>query len=91
MGAELEQRVVIKGLFMGVVSIIIRHRLNPLYPVMKDEFQFRPLNFAQKFVNASEKILWPGELLPCQCRFHVPKKPEARRCQIRTVRRILEE
>jgi hypothetical protein len=31
--------------------------LNPLYPVVKDEFQFRPLNFAQKFLNANEKLL----------------------------------
>jgi hypothetical protein len=26
--------------------------------------------------------------LSCQCRFHVPEKPEARRRQVRTVRRM---
>jgi hypothetical protein len=55
--------VVIEGLLMEVVSIVVQHPLNPLYPVVKDEFQFRCLNFTQKELNASEKILWPGELL----------------------------
>jgi hypothetical protein len=64
-GAELEQMVIIKRLLMEVVSITIQHPLNPLYPVEKDKFQFRPLNFTQKFLNASERILWPGELLSC--------------------------
>jgi hypothetical protein len=27
-----------------VVRIVIEHPLGPLYPVVKDEFQFRPLN-----------------------------------------------
>jgi hypothetical protein len=61
---------------MEVVSIVIQHLLNPLYPVAKDEFQFRPMNFTQKFLNVSEKILWHGELLSCQCHLHVPEKPE---------------
>jgi hypothetical protein len=61
---------------------------NPPNPVVKDEFQFRPLIFTQKFVNASEKILWPGKLLLCQCHLHVPENPEVRRCQVRTVRRM---
>jgi hypothetical protein len=78
--------VIIKGLLMELISILIRHPLNPLDRVAKDEFQFRPLNFTQKFLTAREKILWPGELLSCQCRLHVPEKPEVRRCQARTVK-----
>jgi hypothetical protein len=73
---------------MEVVSIIIRHPLNQLYPVVKYEFQFKLWNFTQTFLNASEKILWPGELLSCHGRLHVPEKPEVRRCQVRTVRRM---
>jgi hypothetical protein len=34
----------------------------------------RPLNFTQKYLKASEKILWPGELLSWQYRLHVPEK-----------------
>jgi hypothetical protein len=49
--------VIIEGLLMEAVSIVIQHPLNPRYPVVKDEFQFRPLIFTQKFLNASEKIL----------------------------------
>jgi hypothetical protein len=26
--------------------------------------------------------------LSCQCRLHVPEKPEVRRCQVRTVSRM---
>jgi hypothetical protein len=37
-GAELERMVTIEGLLMEAVSIAIQHRLNPLYPVVKDEF-----------------------------------------------------
>jgi hypothetical protein len=70
--------VIIEGLLIEVVSIVIQCPLNPVYPGMKDEFQFRPLNFTQKSLNASEKILWPGELLSCQYRFHVPEKPEVK-------------
>jgi hypothetical protein len=81
-GAELERMMIAKCLF----SITIQHPVNPLYPVVKDEFQFRPLDFIQTFLNANEKILSPGELLPCQCRLHVPEKPKARRCQVGTVR-----
>jgi hypothetical protein len=58
-GEELEQMVIIEGSFMGGVSVVIQH------PVVKDEFQFRPLNVTQKVLNASEKILWFGELLSC--------------------------
>jgi hypothetical protein len=68
--------MIMEGLLMEVVSIVIKHPLNQLYPVVKDKFQFGPLNFTQKFLNANEKILWPRELLSCQCRFHVPEKPE---------------
>jgi hypothetical protein len=46
-----------EDLITEVVSIVIQHPLNPLYPVVKDEFQFRPMNFTQKFMNASEKVL----------------------------------
>jgi hypothetical protein len=45
--------------------------------VAKDEFPFRPLNFIQKFLNASEKILWPGELLFFQHRLHVSKNQKS--------------
>jgi hypothetical protein len=58
--------VIIDGFFMEVVSIVIQHTLNPLYPIVKGEFQFRPLDFTQTFLNASETIFWLGELLPCQ-------------------------
>jgi hypothetical protein len=74
-GAELEQTVVIEGLVMEIVSIVIHHPLNTSYPVVKDEFQFIPLKFTRKFVNDTEKIFWPGELLSCQCCLHVPEKP----------------
>jgi hypothetical protein len=67
-----------EGLLMEMVSIVIQHPWNPLYPVVKDEFQFRPLNFTKKFLNVSEKIFWPEELLSCQYRLHVPEKPEVR-------------
>jgi hypothetical protein len=70
--------VIRESLLMEIVSIVIQHPLNPLDPVVKDEFQFRPLNFTQKFLYASEKILWPWLLLSCQCRLHVSEKPEAR-------------
>jgi hypothetical protein len=63
--------VIIKSLIMKVVSIVIQRPLNPAYTVVKDKFQSRTLN-------VSEKILWPGELLSCQCRLHVPEKPEVR-------------
>jgi hypothetical protein len=88
MGTELERMVIREGLFMEVVFIIIQHPLKPLHPVVKDKFQFRPLTFTQKFLNASEKILWPGELLPCQCRLHVLEKPKVRRCEVGSVRQM---
>jgi hypothetical protein len=80
--------MIIEGLFMEVVSIVVQLPLNPLYPVVKDEFQFRPPSFTQKFLSASEKALWPGEPLSCQCRLHVPEKSKVRMGQIRTVRRM---
>jgi hypothetical protein len=49
-GAELERMVIIEDLLMEVVSIVIQYPLNPLYPVVKDEFQFRRLDFAQTFL-----------------------------------------
>jgi hypothetical protein len=61
-GAELERMVIREDLFMEVVSIVIQHPLNLLYP-LKNELQFRLLNFAQKSLNASEKIIYPRELL----------------------------
>jgi hypothetical protein len=78
--------VIIKGSVMEVVSVVIQHQLNLLYPVVNDEVQFRPLNLTQKFMNASEEILSPGGLLFCQCCLHVAEKPEVRRCQVRTAR-----
>jgi hypothetical protein len=80
MRAELERMVIMEGLFMEVVSIVLQHSLNRLYSVVKDKFQFRPLNFTQKFLDASEKIVWPGKLLSCQCSPNMPEKPEVRRC-----------
>jgi hypothetical protein len=79
--------VIIKSRLMEVVSVVIQHPLNPLYPMVEEEFQFRLLNFTQKFLNASEKILWPGELSSCQSRLHVPEsqKSQVRRCEVRTV------
>jgi hypothetical protein len=74
----MERMMILEGSLIEVVSIIIQYLLNPLYPVVKDEFQFRRLNFTRKFLHASEKILWPGERLSCQCRLHVPEKPEVR-------------
>jgi hypothetical protein len=70
--------VIIESLLREAVSILIQHPLSLFYPVMKDEFQLRPLNFTQKFLNASEKIFWPGELSSCQCPLHLPEKPEGR-------------
>jgi hypothetical protein len=52
--------MIIEGLLIEIVSIVIQHPLNPLGPVVKEEFQFRPLNFTQKFLNTSEKISDPG-------------------------------
>jgi hypothetical protein len=77
-----------EDLLMEVIFIVIQHPLNPLYPVVQNEFQFRPLDFTQNFLNASGKILWPGELLFCSCCLHVPKKPDVRRCHVRIVRRM---
>jgi hypothetical protein len=61
------------GFLTEVVSIVIRQPLSPFYPVVKDEFQFRHLKVTQKFLNASEKILWPGEVL---CGFYVSEKAD---------------
>jgi hypothetical protein len=55
--AELERMVIIEGFSMELASIVIQHPLNPFSPVVQAEFQFRPLNSTQKFLNASEKIL----------------------------------
>jgi hypothetical protein len=79
-GAELERMVVIEGLFMEVVSIVMQHPFNPRYPVVKDEFQFRLLNFTHKFLNDFEEVFWPRGPLSCHCRLHVPEKPKFRRC-----------
>jgi hypothetical protein len=71
--------MVIEDLLMQAISIVIQqqHSLNSLYQLMKDEFQFRPLNFTQEVLNANE-ILWPEKLLSCQYRVHVLEKPEVR-------------
>jgi hypothetical protein len=91
-GAELEQMVIIEGLLMEVVSIVVRHPLNPLCPVVKDKFQFRPLNCTQKFLNSrmrERRSSGPGSCCSASTAF-VYQKPEARsqRCQARTVRRM---
>jgi hypothetical protein len=70
--------VIIKELLMEIVSIIIQHPLNLLYLLVKDEFQFKPVDFTPKCLNAIDKILWLDKLLPCQCRLHVSEKPEVR-------------
>jgi hypothetical protein len=80
--------VIVECVLTEVVSIGIQHPLNPLYPVVKDEFQVRLLNLTRRFLNANKKILWPEELLSCQCSLHVPEKSEARMCQVRIVRRM---
>jgi hypothetical protein len=49
---------------------------------MENMFQFGPLNFVQKRLNAIKKIHWPSELLSRQCAFHVTEKPDARMCQV---------
>jgi hypothetical protein len=51
--------------------------LNQLNPVVKDEFQFGPLNFTQKFLNASEKILCPGNCCPAIAAFMFPKSQKS--------------
>jgi hypothetical protein len=76
-GAELEQMVIIEGLLMEIISIVIQHPLNLLYPVVKDEFQFRPLNFTHKFPNASEKILWPWDCCLASAVFICPKSQKS--------------
>jgi hypothetical protein len=43
-GVELERMVMIEGLLVEIVSVAVQHLLNPLYPVVKDKFQFRALN-----------------------------------------------
>jgi hypothetical protein len=73
-GAELKRLVIIDGLLMEMVSIIIQYPLNPLDPVVKDEFQFRPLNLTQKTLSASEKIFWSGELLFARAGSNVNEK-----------------
>jgi hypothetical protein len=68
-----------ESLFMEVVSVVVQDLLNPLCPVVKEEFQFIPLNFTQKFLNASEGIHWPAELLSFQCRLHVAEKSRSQK------------
>jgi hypothetical protein len=48
--------VTMEGLLMEVVSIVIQHPSNPLDPMMDGMFQFGPLSFIQKRLNAIEKI-----------------------------------
>jgi hypothetical protein len=69
--------VVMENLFIEVVSIVIQHPLNTLCSMVKDELQFRPLNFNQKFVNASEKILCPGNFYPASAPFIYPKSQKS--------------
>jgi hypothetical protein len=76
--AELERMVIIESLFMEVISIVIQYPLNPLYPVAKDKFRSKPLNYTQKFLNVSDKILLPGKLLSCQCRVHLSENQNSK-------------
>jgi hypothetical protein len=69
--------VIIEDLLMEIVSSVIQHPLNPFYPRAKDKFQFRPLNFTQKFLNASEKILWPRNCSPAGATFMCPKSQKS--------------
>jgi hypothetical protein len=69
--------VIIDGLLIKVISIILQYPLNPLYPVVKDEFQFRSLNFTQKYLNGNEKILWPGGLSFCHAPFMYRKSEKS--------------
>jgi hypothetical protein len=62
---------------MKVVSIVIKHPLNRLYPLVKDEFQFKLLIFTQKFLSVSEKILWPGNCYPASAGFMFPKSQKS--------------
>jgi hypothetical protein len=75
--------VIIEGLLMEVFSIVIQHPLNPLYPVLKGEFQFRPLNFTQKFLNASEKTRGLGSCCRASAAFMYPKNQKSEGAQPR--------
>jgi hypothetical protein len=76
--------VIIEVFLMEVVSIVIQHPLSPPYPVVKDGFQFRPLNFTQTFLNASEKLFWPGNGCPASAAFMCPKsqKVPSQECKV---------
>jgi hypothetical protein len=89
-GAEVERMVIIEKLHMEVVSIGIQHTLNPLYPMVKDEFQSRPLNFTQNVWVPVRRFSDPGNCCPASTAFMWPEgqKSEIRRCQVRTVRRM---
>jgi hypothetical protein len=52
-----------EGLPKEVVSVILQHPSDPLDPVVKHEFQFRPLNFLKECLNARKKIVWLVEML----------------------------
>jgi hypothetical protein len=69
--------VIIEGLLIKVVFNVIQHPLNPLYPVVKDEFQFRPLNVTQKFLNASEKISGVGTCCRVGAAFTYPQSQKS--------------
>jgi hypothetical protein len=77
-GAELERMVIIEGLLTEIVSIVIQHPSNLLCPVLKDEFQFRPLNFTQKFLNNNRKILWSRNGCPASAAFMCLKSQKSK-------------
>jgi hypothetical protein len=60
-----------------LLSIVIQHPLNLLYLVVKAQFEFRPLNFTQKFLNTSETILWPGNYFHASAAFMYPKSQKS--------------
>jgi hypothetical protein len=57
-----------------VVSIVIKHPLNPLSPVVKDEFQFSSLNFAQTVRTSSR----PENCCPASAAFMWPKNQKSK-------------
>jgi hypothetical protein len=74
--AEPERMVMTEGLVIRGSSVMIHHSSNALNPIAEDMFQFRPLNFIEKRLNAIRKIWWLNELLSRQCALHVIEKPE---------------
>jgi hypothetical protein len=60
---------------MGTVSIAIPHLPHSLDSLVEDMFQLKPMNRAQKDVNAFRKIRWTSEQFPCPEAVPVAEKP----------------